>query len=340
MEFNQTFIQQVISTNYTIGEILSVQPIEIGLIHKTFAITSVQGQYIMQQLHSVLATPEIADDFFAVTEFLKQQHVLAPVCVLTNDKTVLSKNGPTVWRMQTMCPGITIQKIEQTNVAEEAGKIFGKFHSVMNQLDYQFKSQRTGHDTGAVYTKFLAVVEKFSGGSIAQDVQREISLIQRELPDAFLPNDLPVRVVHGDPKISNILFVDDHASSIIDLDTCQRQSILGELGDAFRSWCGNNEDDPNNTFSLSLFQAAWKGYQTHATFLTKEEKSLLPQAIGTIILELATRFLIDYFEDEYFGWDDKLYESRRAHNLARCRGQLQLFADYQSKIDDIRMIVV
>jgi len=124
------------------------------------------------------------------------------------------------------------------------------------------------------------------------------------------------------------------------LDTCSRSSILVELGDAFRSWCGNEEDDPKNRFCLRKFRSAWSGYKKGSDgFLTAREKSLIPKCIGTITLELACRFLTDYFEDSYFGWDSKRYKSRKEHNLARCRGQIKEFQDYKKKLSKIRRVV-
>ena len=173
------------------------------------------------------------------------------------------------------------------------------------------------------------------------EAKKDVDFVVNELPKLFLPADLPMRVIHGDPKISNILFdAKGNAKAIVDLDTCNRRPILVELGDAFRSWCGVVEDDPKNTFRLPMFNAGWKGYSKVAgKWLTAKEKKLVPQAIGTITLELASRFLADYFTDNYFGWDAKRYESRRAHNLARARGQIALYKDLKKKMSDLKKVI-
>jgi hypothetical protein len=46
--------------------------------------------------------------------------------------------------------------------------------------------------------------------------------------------------------------------------------------------------------------------------------------LETVCIELAARFAVDVFRDEYFGWDPARFPSRRAHNLVRARGQLAL----------------
>ncbi len=333
-------IPTVVLKQYAIGKVQQVKPVSSGLIHQTFEITTDQGQYIMQRLHPVLSSLKIGEDILAVTRHLAAQKFLSPVCVLTKTGHVLAHDKKQVWRMQTKLPGKTFEKIQSLLMAREAGEIYARFHRIMDSLSYKFQSPLVLHQTEKVFAKFLAITKKFQKSPLIEDVKTEVDFIKREFPKHLLPADLPKRVIHGDPKISNILFVGTKSRAIIDLDTCTRASVLVELGDAFRSWCGKQEDDPHNTFSLPLFRAAWRGYQRGAGgYLTKKEIAFVTKAIGTITLELATRFLTDYFEDSYFGFDAKRYQSRRTHNLARCRGQLKEFADYQQKLLQIKKIV-
>lgn len=323
---------------YAIGKVQSITPVTAGLVHETFAIETDQGQYIIQKLHPVLGSKAIGQDFFAVTEFLRSQKFLSPVCVRTKNGSVLSIVNKDVWRMQTMLPGRTIHVVQDLAMAREAGEMYARFHKAMDKMDYRFKSKKILHETEKVYESFEEVAKE----NKVTEVKEEVEFIRRQLPKFFLPSDLPLRVIHGDPKISNILFEQKgKAKAIIDLDTCNRSPLLVELGDAFRSWCGGAEDDPKNSFSIPRFKAAWKGYEAGAQgFITARERKLVPKAIGTITLELATRFLTDYFTDNYFGWDPKQYPSRRAHNLARCRGQIAEFKDYQKKLPAIKKIVL
>lgn len=311
---------------YSIGKIVREQPVSTGLIHQTFEIKASSGQYIMQRLHPVLSSPKIGEDFLAVTRHLSSVGFPTPSCVLTKTGNVLAKYGKSIWRMQTKLSGKTFDRIENVQMAREAGEMYARFHCAMDSMKYRFQSSLVLHQTEKVLAKFFSVAKKYKSDPLMKEVKIEVDFLKRTFPKYLLPKNLPKHVIHGDPKISNILFVGGKAKAIIDLDTCNRSSILVELGDAFRSWCGKQEDDPHNIFSLRLFRAAWNGYLMGAQgFLTKKEIALVPKAIGTITLELATRFLTDYFEDSYFGWDAKRYVSRRAHNIARCRGQLKEF---------------
>ncbi|MFA4846018.1 MAG: phosphotransferase, partial [Patescibacteria group bacterium] len=281
-------------TDYPIGNVQSVKQVTAGLVHETFAIKTDHGRYIIQKLHPVLASPAIGEDFLAVTEFLRSQKFLSPVCVRTKNGKVLSIANKQVWRMQTLLSGRTIHVIENLAMAREAGEIYARFHKVMDKMDYRFKSKKILHETEKVFGAFEKAVDEVDPGFSLGEIAPEIAFIKHNLPKFFLPANLPLRVIHGDPKISNILFQKSPpltkgrsggvwtATAIIDLDTCNRRPLLVELGDAFRSWCGGKEDDPKNTFSIPRFRAAWKGYEAGAQgFMTKRERQLVPKAIGT-----------------------------------------------------------
>lgn len=337
-------IPQTVLRQYEIGRVLRVEPVTDGLVHKTYELKTATGSYILQRLHPVLASAAIGQDFLAVTRYLEQQGFPTPRAVLSRKKKVLVADGKDIWRMQTQLPGKTIHVLKDLKMARACGEIYAKFHRVMDGFPYRFKSTKILHETEKVYKAFEKALARGSRRlqpALNEEVKNEIDFIRRNLPKYFLLSTLPMRVIHGDPKISNILFDSKgQANAIIDLDTCNRRPLLVELGDAFRSWCGGGEDNPQNTFSLPIFRAAWSGYKKGAgDMMTKRELQYIPKAIGTITLELAARFLADYFDDNYFGWDSSRYPSRRAHNLARARGQIAEFLDYQKKLPEIKKIV-
>jgi Ser/Thr protein kinase RdoA (MazF antagonist) len=136
----------------------------------------------------------------------------------------------------------------------------------------------------------------------------------------------PPRVVHGDPKINNILFHPDRdeALCLVDLDTVGRMALPLELGDALRSWCNpGGEDTADGRFSAPLFEAAVRGYgaATRGWITPGEVRALVP-ATATIQVELAARFCADSLNESYFGWDPARFPTRGEHNRVRAAGQL------------------
>jgi Ser/Thr protein kinase RdoA (MazF antagonist) len=217
--------------------------------------------------------------------------------------------------------------------------MFGRFHAAMAGLKYEFKSRKVLHETEKIFRTFTRIARKHWKSPLMTGVAADVAYVSAEMNRVLLPASLPLRAIHGDPKISNLLFdAKGRACGVVDLDTCNRRPLLVETGDMFRSWCGLEEDNPENEFRLDVFGAGWKGYSSTASISSRERK-LVPLSVATITLELASRFLADYFNDNYFGWDSSRYASRREHNLARARGQLGLYRDVWKKMERMEKIV-
>ncbi len=320
-------IPQVILDHYNFGSTESIDRISDGLIHATYKITSLEGVYILQKLHAALSDNGIGEDFLAVTKHLERKDMPAPRAVLNRAGEILTKHDGEVWRAQTFVSGKVFARMDSPKRAYEAGKMLASFHLALSDLAHDFKSPLVLHQTRKIAEEFKRGVQKYAQDDLMNAAKEQVAFLISELPKHFLPDDLPLRVTHGDPKLSNILFSESgKALTMIDLDTCNQGTVLTDLGDAFRSWCGGSSDDESVVFNEDVFAAGLEGYKKIALGkVTERELALVPQATAMIILELATRFLKDYFEDNYFGWDEKAYPSRRAHNLARTKGQIALF---------------
>lgn len=324
---------EIILKQYDLGKVEQITPIDIGLIHSTYLVEARSGDYILQCLHDLLSSEDIGNDFIAITKHLEKNGFYAAQAITNKKKNLLTKDlDGKVWRIQTKLPGQTHDVVKSKKMAYNAGSILARLHKTLNDIEYKFKSKLILHDTESEYKKMHEAKEKQL--DLLQYVKKEFDLISEELPKHYLPKNIPIRVIHGDPKISNILFDGfENAISVIDLDTCNHSSVLNDIGDAMRSWCGGKEDDSNNKFNKDIYDAAMNGYLNQSKdFLNAKEIQLIPQAVGKITLELAARFLADYFNDSYFGWDEKKYKNRRAHNLARCRGQIAQYKDFKEKM--------
>lgn len=336
----QLTVPQHVLDAYDLGEIDNIEQIADGLIHQTYKIESTAGDFVLQKLHPLLGTKEIGQDFLAVTTHLSEKRFPAAQAVLTKNGDILAHDGEASWRMQTFVDGRTYSQLSDPAMARESGRIYAQLHNALSDMKYEFQSELKLHETQKILDGFQETLKVWEGEQMLEEgLREEVDFLLAELPEQMLPDDLPQRVIHGDPKISNILFCDGKAVSVIDLDTCNRHTALVDIGDAFRSWCGKEEDDRNNTFDLELFAAGWEGYAQGAAFLTDQERALVPQAIACITLELAMRFLDDVFNDNYFGYDPKRYASRREHNLARVHGQIALYKDFKRRFEEVKAVV-
>lgn len=207
-----------------------------------------------------------------------------------------------------------------------------------------FAASRLGvHDTAAHLARLGRALETHGDHPLHGRVRPLAEdILDRGARRPDLP-DGPMRVVHGDPKIANLIFTRDpepKAVAWVDLDTVARMPLAVELGDALRSWCNRSEEDAPPEFDLQVFESALRGYvEATRGFLTASEAADFVDATATIALELAARFCRDALEESYFGWDRSRFGRAGEHHLARTQAQLALHRRILDRADAARGIV-
>jgi Ser/Thr protein kinase RdoA (MazF antagonist) len=300
-----------------------------GLINATFAVyRSGMPIAVVQRLHPEFGA-EVNLDIEAVTTHLAACGMNTPRLLRTRHHAPWFDVGGQIWRALTWVDGISFHSLPDAAWATAAGELVGRFHRAVDDLAYEYRFVRVGvHDTAAHLARLQSRVDS-AGPECAPetlDVAQDILTTAAALP--ALPT-LPRRHAHGDLKISNLRFGTGdvpNALAIIDLDTLGRQTLAFELGDAMRSWCNpRGEDESVVQFDLTIFAAAIEGWSAAAAELVStDERRSIVSGLETVCVELAARFAVDVFDDRYFGWNPTRFESRRAHNLVRARGQLSL----------------
>lgn len=313
-----------------------------GLLNKTFLIRAGESKdelFVLQCVHPAVSMDGAMNNYFHVTQFMKEQGLATQIVLRTKQDNLWVEDNEDVdssgkvwrWRLLTGVEGDVYDKelnpeLVDVALANAAGSMLAKFHTALSQYPKELEVGRISFR----YDQEIEKLNQFEKQLMAdpdESIRNSTQLLVSEMPKLALPSDLPQMIIHADPKVSNFVF-DETKTGIcmIDLDTLQVLSPLYDLGDAVRSWCGEKEDNPNNPFNLEIYNAFLEGYMTNSKgLLSEREKSLIPRAAKLIMLGLATRFLNDYIEDSYFGWDETKYESRKAHNKARALGQISLY---------------
>jgi Ser/Thr protein kinase RdoA (MazF antagonist) len=157
------------------------------------------------------------------------------------------------------------------------------------------------------------------------------------LPPLVTAGEIPVRVVHNDAKITNVLFDERTGAAVcvIDLDTVMPGLVLHDFGDMVRSMASpTDEDDPDPgrvDARPDFVVALAEGFLAEAgSALTPVERRSLVLAGRLIVLEQAARFLCDYLDgDRYY------HVARPGHNLDRTRAQLALYRSLTRREADL-----
>jgi len=209
---------------------------------------------------------------------------------------------------------------------------------------HEFTSPRLGiHDTAGHLAFLRETLRKQSGHPNYADVSRLAERILAAAADLAPYPQTPDRIVHGDPKINNVLFDrdTDMAFSLVDLDTLARMPLPLELGDAMRSWCNPaGEDDRVSEFCAELFAQSIRGYAEVARdWITPQESAAIVPATEIILVELAARFCADALNECYFGWNTDKFATRSEHNQERAASQLHVAESLAAQREDLEAIV-
>ncbi|HEY3291816.1 MAG TPA: aminoglycoside phosphotransferase family protein, partial [Anaerolineae bacterium] len=241
-------------------------------------------------------------------------------------------------------------RIQSMAHAREAGYALGRVHSLISDMSIdQLHDTLVGfHITPgylSYYDSVLARTQKAE--STSSDVRYGMAFIQERrafasvLEDAKATGQLPVRPMHGDPKIDNIMIddQDQHAISMIDLDTVKPGLVHYDLGDCLRSCCNllgeETTDLANVRFESDMCREILGGYLGNAgEFFTQKDYDYLFDSIRLITFELGLRFFTDHLEGNVY------FKARhREHNLHRALVQFKLAESIETHERDIRQIV-
>lgn len=318
-----------------------IEEVPSGHINRTWRVSAPGSLYALQWLNPIFA-PELHLDIQAVTSRLAQQGLVTPRLLRTRwDKLWAGDEKTGVWRLFTWIKGETFLQAASAETCEEAGRLLGKFHSALWHFKHEFKFARLDvHNTQKHIFNLRKALEKHRDHAAFG----RVSPVAQAILDDFSGLDLticsPKRIVHGDPKLSNIIFAPDgKAICMVDLDTLARMPIALELGDALRSWCNPAGEEQEATFRTDFFLSALKGYaEVMAGLASKDDWQAIPRWTMVISLELAARFCTDALEESYFRWDEQRFESASEHNLLRARVQLALAHSIVQELEELEKI--
>lgn len=343
------------------GEIVDVSPYGTGKVNDTYLVkTKSNDSFILQRINDrVFENPRlIMENWRLVADHVQQKMVeyydsgkrrwefpFVRQCRQAQDFFIDEEGA--LWRALAFIKGVfCFEKVQSVFQAEEAGYALGLFHWMIADMDISSLHDTLPgfHITPSYLQHYDIVKENNSQTSAEIDFCHDFIAGRRHIVDdlekAKNQGKLKLRPIHGDPKLSNVLFDQQsgQAVALIDLDTVKPGLVQYDIGDCLRSCCNKaGEESPLSDvfFDIELCRVFLKGYQAEARqFLSPLDCQFIVPAIRLISFELGLRFFTDFLEgDKYF----KTTELNQ--NLLRAMVQFTLTASIENQKADLECLV-
>ncbi|MBS3963807.1 MAG: aminoglycoside phosphotransferase family protein [Methylomonas sp.] len=342
-----------IASRFAGGESLdTISPLGSGLINDTYAVTTRRHRrFVLQRINPqvfpaplrVIANQQALDRHLATKPAAAVKLRTPRLLNADEGRPYVIDSAGDVWRaMQMIEPSRTLAALTSLDQARQVGFALGHFHCLLADMapDGLHDTLPGFHVTPAYFAEYQVLLAQ--PPIVADDgdyhacrdfIERHAGLID-SLEAPRQRGELSVRVMHGDPKLNNILFdaLGLKAVSLIDLDTVKPGLLHYDIGDCLRSCCHRRD---RHRFDLAICQSVLTAYCAETgDSLSPGEREYFYAAIWLIPFELGLRFFSDYLAgDRYFK------STAPRQNLLRARAQFALCEDIARQRSDIERLI-
>lgn len=347
------------------SQVLDVREYGQGNVHDTFLVTlegAVTKHFILQRLNTrVFPHPElIMQNLCIFTGHVSrrlEREPLAPGRRWEVPEVLLTRSGQdhwldtagSFWRALSFIEDAQSQDtIRDLEHAAEVGYALGRFHHLLSDLPPEkLADTLPGFHLMPGYLRHYDGVNAQNPGKKSPEADFCHRFVQERragagvLEEGKAAGKLPIRTIHGDPKVNNFLLdaATGRAVSLVDLDTVKPGLVHYDLGDCLRSGCNPLGEETGDweavRFEPEICRALLRGYLSQARdFFTAWDYDYLYDAVRLLPFELGLRFFSDYLEGNVY------FKARcPAHNLARALVQFKLTESIESQEGPIRGII-
>lgn len=322
-------------------------PFGNGLINKTWVIVIDGRKLIVQKINTaIFKSPySIAQNIQQLNLFFKENFreylFVHPIASLQNEEMILIPNDGHYRIFPFVNDSVTFDTVDNTQLAFEAAKQFGKFTHLLSNFDTN-KLEITLPDFHNLNLRYQQFEQALNNGNTERinACSAVINCVEKHKNIVAIFNTLHTnihfkkRVTHHDTKISNVLFNKNGTGlCVIDLDTVMPGYFISDVGDMLRTYLSPVSEEENDLSKIEVrenyFDAILKGYLSEMKEeLSAEEIEHFVYAGLFMIYMQALRFLTDHLNNDiYYG------AKYVGHNLKRCNNQLELLKKLLAKED-------
>jgi Ser/Thr protein kinase RdoA (MazF antagonist) len=316
-----------------------ISSITSGYINHTYKIEGKPQSYVLQRINkNVFKQPEvIASNLHHAATFLKHHHpdyLFLESQKTADGKEMLYDEDGFPWRLFLFIEKtMTVNHVDDEHQAFEAAKGFGRLARNLSGCNvHQFRPTIDRfHDLSLRYQQFETAVANASRDRLEEASEQvkacqDFSHLVKEYESLIDTGAMPLRVMHNDTKISNILFDTTTGKSVcvIDLDTLMPGYFIYDLGDMIRTFVSPVDEEEKDLQKVivreEVYDALVKGYlQEMEEVLTPGEKSAVSFSGKMMTYIMALRMLADYLNGDIY-----YVTTYPKQNLIRARNQLEL----------------
>ena len=254
-----------------------------GHIHDTYFVeTDAPARYVLQRVnHRVFKQPEVVmDNIRQATEHQLRYFAANGLDTKVPESVAVRAGGylhqdasGNFWRIFTYIPDtVSVEKAETPEQAFEAARMFGRFSAALRDLPASRLPETIPGFHDAVRRRSAFADAVANGLPERRAAAPEVAFFTARSPIAdrlaglLARGEVPLRIVHNDTKISNVLL--DAATGrgvcAIDLDTVMPGTLLYDFGDMMRTFLSPASEDETDLsqvrIRMDVFEALAKGY--------------------------------------------------------------------------------
>lgn len=345
---------KVLKAYFNLSEIVNISPFGNGHIQLTFRVETKSNSFILQKINTkVFTNPELLIKNHLLIQqqykLSKDNEYLIPEIIKTlDDNNYFFDTNYGFWRLTKFIENsYSLEKTATSTQAKEAGKAYGWFlTSLVNietslfeepipdfhNLSFRLKQFDVAIDANLAERRDLVSLE------IEFFIERKNFFL--DLENEINTGNIPLRIVHNDTKINNVLFEENKAKAVIDLDTVGPGNVLFDYGDALRTIANDSTEDEENIENITLnwdyFCSFTDGYlRKTKDILSLTENENLHKAPLLMTYIIGIRFLSDYLNGDIY-----YKTSKPRHNLIRSRVQQFLLKDMEQKNNAMKTYIL
>ncbi len=330
------------------NQVINLSPFGEGLIHETFLVEGTDQRFILQGFNeSVFRFPDRIDHNLGLLYQLVKEQPLPfqlPLPILNRFGSGLSEWNGKKYRLFDFVQGKTLQLINDLDQAFLAAQAYGEFADWAKGIDaHQMQETIPNfHRLDLRYEKLVEVANSVSKLHEEESVILDFYLSQKPLIDWYLTQleNLPLRVMHNDTKINNLIFSEnmEKVEAVIDLDTLMGGYLMYDFGDLVRTVACSLPETATQWDSIQLIpevfsellKGYWDGIRGFST-LAESRSILLGGEVMTLMMGL--RFFTDHLQGNIY-----YRVSYSEQNFHRAKNQMIFLQSQQAQREKLSQI--